>query len=104
MSGILHEFLCTPENRGGVEGTAPQAKRSLFRFIGISTLIGIFHLPNSSGRTVALGSTKHRTEKSTMGTAWVKKRSVLSVNNFTNFISRFSNNSGSLKPLEPERL
>jgi len=52
-----------PRRRGS---TAPQTKGSRVWFIWISTLTGIFHLPNPSGCTVALGSTKHLTEKSTM--------------------------------------
>jgi hypothetical protein len=70
-------------SRGSIVGSGAmlQAGRSRFRFQMRS--LEIFHLPNPSSRTMALGSTQPLTEMSTKNLPWGKRRPVHKADNLT---------------------
>jgi hypothetical protein len=67
-------------------------------------VIGIFHLHNPSGRTMALGLTQPLTEMSTRIVSWVYRRPVLRADNLTTFMCRLSWNLGASFSWNPQGL
>jgi hypothetical protein len=53
-------------------------------------VIGIFHLHNPSGRTMALGSTQPLIEMSTRSISWGYRRPVRRADNLATFMCRLS--------------
>jgi len=53
-------------------------------------VIGIFHWHNTSGRTMAVGSTQPLTEMSTRNISWGYRRPVRRADNLTTFMCRLS--------------
>ena len=60
-------------------------------------VIGIFHWPNPSVRTVALESTQRLTEKSTRDISWGYRWTMGRFGDVATFLCRLYRNSGSLK-------
>jgi hypothetical protein len=67
-------------------------------------VIGIFHWHNSSGRTMALGSTQALTEMSTRGISWGWRWPVHKADKLTTFMYRLSWSLGASTPWNPQGL